>query len=68
MGGATRVLVTHQRQVLPQCDRVLVLRGGRPLALGPWQQLQELGLQELTAGGGEGVVGSSVRVLDLEHA
>jgi ATP-binding cassette subfamily C (CFTR/MRP) protein 4 len=26
--GATRLLVTHQRQFLPACDALLVLRGG----------------------------------------
>ncbi len=50
MASATRVLVTHQRQVLPRCDRVLVLRQGRPLALGTWQEVAALQLPELTAG------------------
>ncbi|GFR41483.1 hypothetical protein Agub_g2174, partial [Astrephomene gubernaculifera] len=50
--GATRLLVTHQRQYLPKCDRVLVLRGGAVAALGPWRQVAELKLPELTAGHG----------------
>lgn len=29
MAGATRLLVTHQRQFLPGCDAIIVLRGGR---------------------------------------
>jgi hypothetical protein len=50
--GATRLLVTHQRQYLPSCSRVLVLRGGQQLALEPWPQLAALRLPELTAGHG----------------
>ncbi|KAJ9515463.1 hypothetical protein QJQ45_016472 [Haematococcus lacustris] len=49
MQGSTRVLVTHQRQYLPQCGQVMVLRRGRCVGQGRWQQLQELGLQELAA-------------------
>ena len=29
MQGSTRLLVTHQRQHLPACDRIIVLRDGR---------------------------------------
>jgi hypothetical protein len=50
MGRSTRLLVTHQRQFLPACDRILVLRGGRPVALGTWDQVSQLQLSELTAG------------------
>jgi ABC-type sulfate/molybdate transport systems ATPase subunit len=50
MQGSTRVLVTHQRQYLPRCDRVAVLRGGELVALGTWQDLMELQLPELVAG------------------
>jgi ABC-type multidrug transport system fused ATPase/permease subunit len=35
----TRVLVTHQRQYLPRCDRVVVLRGGQVAAVGTWEEL-----------------------------
>ncbi len=50
--GTTRLLVTHQRQYLPRCDRVMVLRGGRVAALGGWAEVAGLGLAELTAGHG----------------
>ena len=50
MQGSTRVLVTHQRQYLPRCDRVAVLRDGALVALGTWQELMELQLPELVAG------------------
>jgi hypothetical protein len=50
MGRSTRLLVTHQRQFLPSCDRLLVLRGGRPIALGTWAEVSPLNLPELTAG------------------
>lgn len=52
MAGATRVLVTHQRQYLPKCDRLAVLRGGRLLALGTFEQVSAMGLPELSAAGG----------------
>ena len=32
--------MTHQRHHLPRCDRILVLRGGRIMADGSFQQLQ----------------------------
>lgn len=48
--GSTRVLVTHQRQFLPQCDRVLVMRGGRVAALGTWAEVSAQSLPELTTG------------------
>ncbi len=51
MAGSTRILVTHQRQYLPQCDRVAVLRGGRLVALGSYQEIAQLQLPELLAGG-----------------
>ncbi len=58
---STRVLVTHQRQFLPRCDRVLVLRAGRVAALGAWPDVAALNLPELTAGAGAvGADGSAV--------
>ena len=48
--GSTRILVTHQRQFLPSCDRVLILRAGRMQALGTWDQVAAMELTELTAG------------------
>lgn len=32
--GSTRLLVTHQRHFLPECDRILLLRAGRVIAIG----------------------------------
>ena len=48
--GSTRILLTHQRQFLPRCDRVLVLRAGSIQALGSWEEVAGLNLPELTAG------------------
>ena len=39
--------MTHQRQYLPACDRLLVLRGGRVAAAGTWAELSGLSLSEL---------------------
>ena len=47
MDGRTRLLVTHQKQFLPLCDRVLVIRKGRVAALGAWRDLKALKLPEL---------------------
>ncbi|CAD7702664.1 unnamed protein product [Ostreobium quekettii] len=47
MEGSTRLLVTHQRQFLPLCDRVIVLRCGEIVANGPWRDLQNQGFDEL---------------------
>jgi ABC-type multidrug transport system ATPase subunit len=44
------VLVTHQRQFLPKCDRITVLRDGCLLACGSWQELLPMRLPELTGG------------------
>jgi ATP-binding cassette subfamily C (CFTR/MRP) protein 4 len=52
--GCTRVLVTHQRQFLPACDRLLVLRRGVPVAMGSWQEVDALQLPELTGAGAGG--------------
>ncbi|GLC33196.1 hypothetical protein PLESTB_000360400 [Pleodorina starrii] len=70
--GTTRLLVTHQRQYLPKCDRVLVLRGGRLQAAAPWPQVAALRLPELTAGhggmggGGEGAAAAGGGVEAVE--
>jgi hypothetical protein len=48
--GTTRILVTHQRQYLPKCDRVAVLRNGQLVACGPYEQVAALQLPELTGG------------------
>lgn len=44
------MLVTHQRQFLPKCDRIAVLRQGHLIALGTWVQLLPLQLPELVGG------------------
>ena len=54
--GRTRLLVTHQRQFLPACDRVVVLRGGRVFADGAYANLAPLNLPELA--GSEGAMAS----------
>ena len=55
MQGATRLLVSHQRQFLPKCGHLIVLRGGRIVADGSFQQLQSLGYEaELGSGQGSG--------------
>ena len=53
--GSTRLLVTHQRQYFPRCDRLAVLRGGRLVACGTWAEVAALQLAELDTGvGGRG--------------
>lgn len=39
LGGATVVLVAHRTAALAACDRILVLEGGRPVALAPHEAL-----------------------------
>lgn len=43
----TRVLVTHQRQWLPLCDRVAVMRSGKIVAFAPWKDLEADGYEEI---------------------
>eukprot|EP00879_Flechtneria_rotunda_P017481 GHRR01018328.1.p1 GENE.GHRR01018328.1~~GHRR01018328.1.p1 ORF type:complete len:1541 (+),score=583.94 GHRR01018328.1:446-5068(+) len=50
LAGTTRILVTHQRQYLPQCDRVAVLREGILVASGTWAEVALLQLPELVGG------------------
>lgn len=50
------MLVTHQRQYLPACDRLLVLRHGRVAAAGTFAELAGLGLSELHNPAGEQVL------------
>eukprot|EP00887_Chlorella_sp_A99_P004200 scaffold15.g4200.t1 len=47
MAGATRLLVTHQRQYLPACDRVVVVCGGRVVAEGSQAELAAAGVPEV---------------------
>ena len=51
--GSARILITHQRQYLPQCDRVLVLRGGSVHAIGTPSELAPMKLPELQATEGD---------------
>lgn len=46
------MLVTHQRQYLPQCSQILVLRGGEVVASGTYEELASRNLPELTAADG----------------
>ena len=47
LGKQTRVLVTHQLHVLPHCDIIAVLRKGRMVGLGTWDEVRALNLPEL---------------------
>ncbi|EFN52562.1 hypothetical protein CHLNCDRAFT_138549 [Chlorella variabilis] len=49
MAGTTRLLVTHQRQFLPGCDEVLVLRGGEIAHRGTHAELAAAGVPEVIA-------------------
>jgi len=40
-GGATRILVTHRMSVLPHCDRILFMEGGKIRNQGEYQELCE---------------------------
>lgn len=53
--GKTVLLVTHQLQYLPDCDRILVMEGGRIVHTGTYQQLVAAGVdvQHLGAISGE---------------
>lgn len=57
LASSTRLLVTHARQFLPRCDRVVVLRGGVVAHDGPPASLAAAGVPELLQqgdGGGHG--------------
>ena len=47
MQGSTRLLVTHQRHFLPQCDRILVLKHGHQKALGTYSEIAATAHAEL---------------------
>ena len=42
--GKTRILVTHQLQYLPDCDRVIVMDGGRVAHMGSYAELIAAGV------------------------
>ena len=50
LGGRTRVLVTHHAKVLPRCDVVVVVKDGRVVAKGTYDELAARGVDmgELT--------------------
>lgn len=39
MKNSTRLLVTHQRQFLPRCDRIVIMNNGRIDCVGTWNQV-----------------------------
>lgn len=47
MEKATRVLVTHQKQYLPRCDRILVVRQGKIVEQGTYTELAARGVAEV---------------------
>ena len=52
--ASTRLLVTHARQFLPRCDRVVVVRGGVVTHVGTPAALAAAGVPELQGGPGGG--------------
>jgi ABC-type bacteriocin/lantibiotic exporter with double-glycine peptidase domain len=54
LGGATRVLVTHQKQYLPLCDDVVVLRRGKVVERGTAAELAARGVEEVLVSGDQG--------------
>ena len=40
MKNSTRLLVTHQRQFLPLCDRIVLMNEGRIEVLGTWKEVE----------------------------
>ena len=46
MKSSTRLLVTHQRQFLPKCDRIVVVNGGVIQAIGTWEELHKFEILE----------------------
>ena len=47
--GTTRLLVTHQRQYLPACDRILVMSRGRIVEEGTYAELAARGVADVIA-------------------
>lgn len=48
MDGCTRLLVTHQRQYLRFCDRIIILRDGKIAGQGTLDELQAQGFDEVS--------------------
>ena len=40
MKSSTRLLVTHQRQFLPLCDRIVLMNAGRIETEGTWKDVE----------------------------
>lgn len=53
MDGAARILVTHQKQYLPRCDRILVVRGGKIVEEGTFEELAKKKIDEVVIAEGE---------------
>jgi ATP-binding cassette subfamily C (CFTR/MRP) protein 4 len=53
MEKATRVLVTHQKQYLPRCDRILVVRQGKIVEQGTYNELAARGVAEVVIAQGK---------------
>eukprot|EP00210_Caulerpa_lentillifera_P007444 g7114.t1 len=47
MKNSTRLLVTHQKQFLPHCDRIILMNNGEIECIGTWSQLSEHCLLEV---------------------
>eukprot|EP00041_Stephanoeca_diplocostata_P041742 m.8681 g.8681 ORF g.8681 m.8681 type:complete len:1381 (+) comp6678_c0_seq2:190-4332(+) len=47
LGGSTRILVTHQVQYAPHVDKILVLKEGKALAFGTYDEVQAAGINLL---------------------
>jgi len=41
MQKSTRLLVTHQKQFLPLCDRIVIMNNGFIEVVGTWEELSE---------------------------
>jgi len=53
MEKATRVLVTHQKQYLPKCDRIVVVRQGKIVEQGTYNDLVARGVDEVVIAQGK---------------
>ena len=70
--GCTRLLVTHQRQFLPACDTLVVMRGGQVACSGTYAELAAAGVPEVVVTLGEtrrtvGCIGAGVGTHNKRH-
>ena len=56
MDGASRVLVTHQKQYLPRCDRILVVRKGKIVEDGTFEELAAKNIDEVVIAQGKKLI------------